>query len=309
MYSTSSVYVEASEIGTLTAPERRNGLGESPMWSGCDRAMYWVDIEASEIHRFNVELQEHEVRSVEEPVSAVCNAANDHLSVVSRDAVHDCRFDNPRFDSSVSIPYVPEGGRLNDAKPDHAGRFWLGSMCSDSSVAPGRLYSLSPDNFVSVVTSERFEVANGLAWSPDNKTMYVVETNRRKIMSYDFDLVTGAVSNGGVFIDMSSESSKPDGIATDAVGNLWCAMWDGWSLRRFRPDGRLDRIVEMPVPRPTSVAFGGVNMQTVFVTSASKGLSETQLALAPASGCLFSFHSDVPGQPVGVFRRPLRAER
>jgi len=146
-----------------------------------------------------------------------------------------------------------------------------------------------------------FHVCNGMGWSPDAKRFYLADSGARAIYVYDYDLETGTIANRSVFARFEEGAGVPDGLAIDADGYVWCAIWDGWAVQRFSPEGVLDRTVNVPVPRPTSCAFGGSDLKTLYITSARIRLSATQLAAAPLSGSVFALKTDVAGAPVGVF--------
>ncbi|WP_236020606.1 SMP-30/gluconolactonase/LRE family protein [Devosia sediminis] len=158
----------------------------------------------------------------------------------------------PVVDPEESI----ESNRFNDAKCDRRGRFWAGSMALDASAPSGSLYCIEPDGTYRRVDTG-FTVSNGMDWSPDDKSMYFADSAQGCVFVYDFDLERATVSNRRPLITIPAVEGKPDGLTVDAEGVIWVAVWDGWSVRRYAPDGRLDRIVVVPVPRPSSCCFGG----------------------------------------------------
>ena len=170
-------------------------------------------------------------------------------------------------------------------------------MRLDASRASGSLYAIAPD-----LSWQRQEsgltVANGLDWSPDGRSFYFVDSAHSRIYAYAFDAKTGTLADRRVFAEVAG---RPDGLAVDAEGFVWCAIWDGWCLHRYAPDGRLDREVWLPVPRPTSLAFGGPDLKTLFITTARIRLPSRVLAEAPFSGGLFTLPVDVPGLAAAEF--------
>lgn len=138
-------------------------------------------------------------------------------------------------------------------------------------------------------------VSNGLAWSPDNRTMYFADSWARTIFQFDFDLGSGTLNNRRVFAELQPSSGVPDGATVDSQGFLWSANFDGACLTRYAPNGTVDRVIQMPVQRPTSCSFGGENLDILYVTSASFNLSEQQLAEAPLAGSLFAVDAGVKG--------------
>ncbi|MCA0422032.1 MAG: SMP-30/gluconolactonase/LRE family protein, partial [Proteobacteria bacterium] len=190
--------------------------------------------------------------------------------------------------------------RFNDGKCDASGRLWAGTMGLDASRKSGAIYRIDAD-----LTWQRmdapFTVANGLDWSPDGRTFYFTDSATGIIHAYDFDVRSGAIANRRIFARIDPADGRPDGLAVDAEGCLWSALWDGWAVRRFDPSGRVMSDLRLPVPRPTSVAFGGGGYRTLFITSARIRLPARILADAPFSGSLFAADVGVAGWPAGQF--------
>jgi sugar lactone lactonase YvrE len=166
----------------------------------------------------------------------------------------------------------------------------------DTTPGHGSLYRLDPDGGVTRM-DEGFQVSNGLGWSPDNRHFYFTDSGQKRIYVYDFDLDRGLVANRRTFVQLPDGVGSPDGLAVDAEGFVWSAHWDGWCITRYDPDGKVDRVFNLPVPRPTSCAFGGPDLTTLFVTSARIRLSARQLAEAPLSGSVFAIQTGVRGLP------------
>lgn len=275
-------------------------LGEAPVWVDREKRLYWVDILHPAVHRFDPVTGKNETCNAAKLVSAVLPDEDGRLIVASQDGVE--RFD---FERGLFTPFAePEPGvpenRLNDAKVDPDGRLWVGSMRLDVSRPTGSLYRLTKAGQV-VRAESGFTVANGLAWSPDGSTFYFVDTVPGIIYAYDFDAREGSIANRRVFVTVPETEGRPDGLAVDADGGIWCAIWDGWRVNRYRPDGRLDRTVELPVPRPTSVAFGGDDLATLFITSARTRLPASTLTEAPLSGGIFACNPGERGLPTSLF--------
>ncbi|MBB6469829.1 sugar lactone lactonase YvrE/DNA-binding IclR family transcriptional regulator [Aminobacter lissarensis] len=274
-------------------------LGEAPVWVETERKIYWVDILHPAVHRFDPTTGKNESSNVAKLVSAVVPARNGGLIVASQDGIE--RFD---FASGVFSAFAePEPGmtenRLNDAKTDPAGRLWVGSMRLDASRAGGSLYRIAGN--VPTRIESGFTVANGLGWSPDGGTFYFVDTVPGAIYAYDYAPVTGSISNRRLFAELDESEGRPDGLTVDAEGGVWCAIWDGWRVNRYLPDGKLDRVIDLPVPRPTSVAFGGDDLATLFITSARTRLPASTLAEAPLSGGIFACTPGERGLPTTNF--------
>ena len=145
-------------------------------------------------------------------------------------------------------------------------------------------------------------VSNGLGWSPDDRIMYFTDSGRGVIYAFDFDVDTGDIDNRRDFVRVAPADGLPDGLAVDAEGFVWGAHWNGWRITRYDPDGRIDRVVDLPVPQVTSLAFGGDSLDQMFVTTARLGLTENQLKEAPLSGGLFMIDAGVTGLPEVPFQ-------
>jgi sugar lactone lactonase YvrE len=195
-------------------------------------------------------------------------------------------------------PYT-DSMRMNDGKVDRAGRFWFGTMHDDAGDASGHVYRLDPNGTLATIDSG-YTIPNGFAWSPDDRTMYLADSHPRTIYAYDFDVVSGEARNRRPFAQ-TAEGTMPDGATIDAEGYLWSANVGGWGISRFATDGTLERRLELPVQRPTSVIFGGDDLRTLFITTASRRLTPEQLAAQPLAGAILAVRVDVPGLPAHAF--------
>ncbi|WP_295812555.1 SMP-30/gluconolactonase/LRE family protein [uncultured Nitratireductor sp.] len=273
-------------------------LGEAPAWHPGERCLYWVDILHPAVYRFFPSTGVNESCETGKLVSAVLFAADGSLLIASQEGIE--RLD---FDSGKTRTFVdPENGiihnRLNDAKIGPGGSIWVGSMRLDASKATGGLYRITPEGVVSRKESG-ITVANGMDWSPDRRTFYFVDTVPGCVYAYDFEPGTGQLSNRRIFARIAENEGRPDGICVDAEGGVWCAIWDGWRVNRYTPDGNLDCTIDLPVPRPTSVAFGGKDLSTLYITSARTRLPANVLNDAPLSGGLFTCTPGPKGLPPG----------
>lgn len=186
----------------------------------------------------------------------------------------------------------PRPARMNDAVADPHGRFWAGSMAYDTTPGAGSLYRLGagapPEPVVTGLT-----IANGPAFDADGTTMYLADTGRGEVDRFVVDPATGELSGREPFLRLASGEGAPDGMTVDAEGHLWVALWGGHAVRRYRPDGQLDRELRLPVAQPTSVCLGGPDLRRLFVTSAALGLDPP----GPLDGALLAVDVDVAGLP------------
>jgi sugar lactone lactonase YvrE len=179
------------------------------------------------------------------------------------------------------------GNWFNDCKCDRQGRLWTGSADRGEKDPTGNLYVIDAGLGVRKVDSGII-CSNGPAFSPDGKISYFCDSYARRIFRYDVDPGSGEVGPRRAFATVPDDAGYPDGMTVDSEGFLWNAHWDGWRVTRYAPDGRIDRAIKLPVPRPTAPAFGGEDLKTLYITSASGGLSDAQLKEAPLSGSLFA---------------------
>ena len=248
-------------------------LGESALWDPEAKRMHWVDIIGARIYTLDWATRATTTLELSEPVGSVALRAGGGLVAVLRHAVVFCDVD----DGTVSLVHKVEetfaGNRFNDGAADPAGRFWFGSMDLAEQEPTGSFYCLRPDltlnrAFGGIICS------NGPAWSPDGAIMYHVDSTRRLITAYDFDMGTGDVGPGRVFATDEGRPWYPDGVTVEAEGFVWNCKWDGGRIIRYAPDGSVDREVTVPVPRPTRCAFVGPDLDLLAVTSANAGLAD-----------------------------------
>jgi len=200
----------------------------------------------------------------------------------------------------VAIEAELRDNRMNDGYVDARGRFWAGTMGMGGAREKGTLYRLDPDGRVRRMLGP-VSISNGLDWSPDNGTFYYTDLALSRIDQFDFDLATGAIKNRRPFVEFPVEIGYPDGLIVDAEGFVWVALWEGGSLHRYSPDGRLDLIVPVPASQTTKCAFGGKNLQDLYVTSAWVGLDAAARAQQPHAGSLFRVRPGVSGKKINRY--------
>jgi sugar lactone lactonase YvrE len=275
-------------------------LGESPLWSHGEGALYFVDIKNPRLFRHDLAAGTTRITSLAETVGAIGLRRDGGLIAATRSG-----FAFIKSDGTLSAAFhrpETEGGRnrFNDGKCDRRGRFWAASMDEDEVEATGHLYCLDHEWRCRRAESG-FVIGNGLGWSPDDRVFYFTDSARRRIYAYDFDAGEGTIVNRRVFAVIADDAGFPDGLCVDAEGHVWSAHWDGWRVTRYAPDGRVVEILRTPVPRPTSCAFGGEDLATLFVTSARTGLDAAALAQAPLSGSVLAARMAAKGLPDPYF--------
>jgi L-arabinonolactonase len=272
-------------------------VGESPMWSSSERALYWLDGRRDAIYRIVPETGLRASWTVPSRVNALALAQRG-LIVAMKSGIALLDTASGAFNKVIDAPFSRSDMRMNDAKIDRAGRFWFGTMQDEGSDSAGRLYRLDPDLTLTEI-GDPYSVPNGFAWSSDDKRMFITDSRERTIFAYDYDLATGTARKRRAFATPPRGSA--DGATTDSAGCLWSACPGGSILARYTPDGEVDRIVELPLERPTSVIFGGTDLRTLFITTATRTIPAERLAAQPLAGAVLALRVDVPGFPEPVF--------
>jgi L-arabinonolactonase len=245
-------------------------LGEGPLWDVDTERIYWIDALGGVVYRATADGREIRAWDVPGKIGAMALRRSGGAVVALQNGFHFLDFETGDVVSIVDPePHLPNT-RLNDGKVDRAGRFVCGSMDMAESAAIGGLYSLGTDLKVTQL-DRNIMVSNGPCWSLDNKTLYFADSFTQEIWAYDYDLATGEATNRRTFVKTdTSRGGYPDGSTVDAEGFLWNAsVYDG-RIFRYAPDGRVDRVIVMPVKKTTSVMFGGPNLDILFVTSMAK---------------------------------------
>jgi sugar lactone lactonase YvrE len=271
-------------------------LGENPLWIPSEKRLYWLDLMKPAIYRFDPATGRNETIKAELG-SYVCGMVERKKGgwiLVREDGVLALDIATGKLTPLVHPEPNRPDNMMNDAKCDRQGRLWTGSLDKGEAKPSGNHYVVDKDLKVTQV-AESLICSNGPAFSPDGRTAYLADSNGRAIYRLAIDPATGKVGPKQPFATTTVETGMPDGMTVDAEGYLWSARWDGGRVVRHAPDGRVDREIMLPVPRVTSVAFGGDNLDTLYITTAATGLSDEQLAKAPLSGSLFAIKPGVRG--------------
>jgi D-xylonolactonase len=280
--------------------DARAALGEGPLWSMREQALYWVDILNHRLHRYGPQ-QQKATWQFDEEISAVAERADRPGLIVT--LRHGFAFFDPATEKLERLlepeQHLP-GNRFNDGKCDRAGRFWAGTMDFGVERPTGSLYRLSPDLRLETIDTG-YVVTNGPTWSIDQKIMYYNDTVNGRVHAFDFDLNSGEARNKRLFLQLTPEEGKPDGMTTDAEGGIWLAQWGASKVTRRDAIGQVLQTIDLPCSQITSCAFGGPNLSTLYITSAAVGLSDAQLKREPLAGGLFAIELMIPGVPADVF--------
>jgi L-arabinonolactonase len=274
-----------------------NYLGESPIWSVGEQALYWINCERPpELHRWKYGTGGHDIWRMPNRVGGLVLTANARIRVVLADGIYD--FDPA--DGSLSLKVrspLPEYVKLHECQCDRQGRLWVGAF--DHHFTPtnrdakgGAFFRLDNDRLTAVVPG--ISVSNGLAFSPDGRVMYATDAPTRLVEAFDLDRVTGNLTNRRPFVQLRGAEGFPDGATVDAEGGYWLAAVGAGALRRYRADGSLDRVVTLPFSNPTKPAFGGPDLDLLFVTSTKLQLG---LGAGEGNGGLYTLKPGMQGIP------------
>lgn len=274
--------------------DARARLGECPVWSIDEQALYWVDINAPSLNRFDPQSGANLAWPMPSAIGSFAMRAQGGFVAALRDGIWLVDRAGRLGDRMAEAPYDPSHHRFNDGRADRAGRFWVGTMNERRDAASGALYCLDAYFALSRVL-DGITISNGLAWSPDQRTLYHADTPVRTINAYAFDAATGTVSGRREFAHFDVETERPDGAAVDSEGCYWTAFYRGGKVVRLSARG--ERLAEFPLPAmcPTMCAFGGPDLRTLYVTTARQMREADELARLPQSGGIFAMRVDVPG--------------
>jgi L-arabinonolactonase len=278
-------------------------LGESPLWSEAEGRLYWIDIEGRAVHRLDPSTGSDETRTTPgRPGSLALTATPGRLLVAIEERLAFLDWNAEHWTDWLRLEPTGSGNRMNDGRTDPAGRFWVGSMFDPTSAnrTTGMLHRIERDGSHAVIR-DGIGVSNGLAFSPDGRTMYWADTKRDTVWAYDYDLDDGVPTNERVFLDFTDLPGRPDGGCTDADGCYWIACVYGSAVLRVTPAGVVDRQVTLAAPKPTMPAFGGPVLSTLFVTTIGGGGSHQVDPAFPEAGGIFAVETGIQGVPSPAF--------
>ncbi len=281
--------------------DAKAALGEGAVWCNRANVLWWVDIEAPALHRFDPESGIDLTWRMPESIGCVALGPDRSVVVGLTSGLAWFDPDTERLDRFLELEARQPDTRLNDGRCDRQGRLWVGSMARNGHGSRGTLYRCDAARATPMLAG--IQVPNAIAFSPDGRTMYFADTPTRTIRAFDLDPATGRLSGERDFATIPPFDGLPDGATVDAKGGVWVAHWDGGRVSRFRPDGQFDRSIRVPVPQPTCCAFGGADLRTLYVTSARTGLDDAALGRAPLSGGVFRLRPGVAGLPEPRFRQ------
>jgi sugar lactone lactonase YvrE len=286
-----------SEIEHFVASQCQ--LGEGPIWHPLEQVLYWLDILQGRLHRLDPRSGDHQVVNLRVVTGSMGVRAKGGFVMATRKgfALWDVQTSGMTY---LGDPDADEGDvRFNDGKTDRQGRFWAGKM---SSTPTNSLFRLDVDCSIHRMESG-IGISNGLGWGPADHVFYFTDSDARMIYAYDFDAITGSIANRRIFASVPADPYEglPDGLAIDEEGCVWSARWGGWKVVRYAPDGRIVREISLPVQFPTSCAFGGPELDELYITSAWDEVKPEQRASQSMAGDVFRLKTDVRGLPEPLF--------
>jgi len=269
--------------------EELNEIGEGPLWHAEMDSVYWVDVglKPLKLFQYNVSTQQTQVFQLPSRASSIRLKKDGNLILGFQKglAIFNVKTHEITDIEVQGIDFSQE--RLNDSKADSMGRLWIGSFDRQLKNNIGRLYKID-ENFQAHSMDGAMMMSNGIAWDPDDKTLYFCDSRPGKIYAYDFDIENGTIANKRIFMDFVGRKGRPDGCTMDLDGFLWVAEIDAGQLLKIRNDSYIEEEIQLPVKKPTNLTFGGKDLDTLFITSMTFELSDEEKQSQPLSGKLFS---------------------
>lgn len=276
-------------------------LAEGPMWHAKRKSFLWVDIDGKAFHEYNLQNGNVETWQMQQRVSLIVESNDDNLILGTEYGLISF---NPATNEMKLLADIEKDiltNRSNDGACDATGRLWIGTMARDFTPAAGSLYCINKD-LVLTKKLEGLTIPNGLVWSLDNKRMYFIDTPTLCVRSFLFDIEAGDIQFEKVVIEIEPQLGMPDGMAIDEEGMLWIAHWNGFGVYRWNPlTGQLLDKIALPVPQVSSCAFGGDDLNYLFITTARENMTDADVFKYPDSGNVFIVETDVRGVPAYKF--------
>jgi sugar lactone lactonase YvrE len=277
-------------------------LGEGALWNHETKNLYWIDIQGKALHLFHPESKQNQTFDMGKLIGTVVPENGMSALVALQDGIYRVDLENGQKNLIINPDEKKETTRFNDGKCDPAGRFWVGTMGLKGEKGAGGLYCMYHDNKMTRVI-ENVTISNGIVWSGDKKTMYYIDTPTQQVKAYDYDPETGAIQFRAIAVQIPDSLGYPDGMAIDSEDNLWIGMWSGHGITAWDPaKGQLIAKVSVPVPNVTSCAFGGENLDILYITTAGGNPSNDERNKYPYAGGLFQVKLPYKGIPANFYK-------
>ena len=281
-------------------PHSKCILGEGPLYKENENSLYWSDIKDKRIYKYDLNSKTVEHFQFQKTIASFVFTSENKLLATTNEGYEYLDLKTKEITSLTNPEHELINNRFNDGKCDAKGRYFAGTMDNNEEKITGSLYCL--DKNICVKKEKDLFISNGLGWNKNSSKFYLTDSPKRIIYVYDYDLETSTMSNKQIFVRIKDEDGYPDGLCLDEEDYIWSAHWAGSKITRYKPDGSIDKIIELPVPNVTSCCFGGKDFKTLFITSAQKGLSKEELLAFPLSGSTFILETNVKGQKPNLYQ-------
>lgn len=280
----------------------QNKLGEGAIWNAATQEFVWIDIEGEAFFISDGNPQSIRKVALDKRIGTIVPDNKGNFVIALENGIYHIDRETEKLTLLSDPEQALPNNRMNDGKCDPAGRLWVGTMSMKNEGAVGALYRVEADGKTSKMV-EPVSISNGIIWSLNHKTMYYIDTSLGNVRAYDYDQVSGDISNERVIIEVPQSMGYPDGMTIDAEGKLWIALWNGHAVSRWDPEtGQLLQKIEVPALNVTSCAFGGPDLETLYITSARIATSSEQLETYPEAGGVFTVKPGVKGVPSPLFK-------
>lgn len=298
---------ETNSQKTATLEYKINSkLGEGALWNYKTQEFYWVDIEGKTLNIYNPKTKTNKVIKTPSRVGTVVPYTKQQAVVALEDGIYEINLDNGKLNQISDIEASMTENRFNDGKCDPQGNFWVGSMHLKESSPKASLYKVAP-NGTTTKMIDSVTISNGIVWSKDAKTMYYIDTPTKTIKSYDYDIKTSTISNEKVAVNVPESLGYPDGMTIDQNDMLWVALWNGNAVAQFNPKtGKLISKIEVPAHNVTSCAFGGKNLDVLYITTSTNDMTNEEREKYPLAGSIFKYKPEAKGRPAFFFKEAIR---
>ena len=277
-------------------------LGEGAIWNHETNELYWIDIEGKSLNMLNPKTKLNRSFSTASQIGTVVPKSKDEALIALVDGIYTMNLQTGQTTVFADMSESLIGCRLNDGKCDPAGRFWVGSMNWQQEKGKATLFMIKNDHSVTTKI-DSVTISNGIVWTKDKKTMYYIDTPTSQIKAYDYNNATGNISNERVAVQVDSALGFPDGMTIDSEDMVWVGMWNGDAVIRFNPKtGKLLQKIEVPAHNITSCAFGGENLETLYITTAKLDMTPEELEKYPLAGSVFKVNTGIKGVQSNFFQ-------
>ena len=298
---------ESNSQKTATLEYKVNSkLGEGALWNYKTQEFYWVDIEGKTLNIYNPKTKKNKVIKTPSRVGTVVPYTKQQAVVALEDGIYKINLENGDLKQISNVESDITENRFNDGKCDPKGNLWVGSMHLKESLPNANLYKVEP-NGVTTKMVDSVTISNGIVWSKDTKKMYYIDTPSKSIKSYDYNIETSTISNEKIAVNIPESLGYPDGMTIDENDTLWVGLWNGNAVAQFDPKtGKLISKIEVPAHNVTACAFGGENLDILYITTSTNDMTDEERKKYPLAGSIFKYKPGVKGVPAFFFGEAIR---